>query len=133
MSIYVMRKLLIFLFSIICATAFAQGPQNVIPVPSDVIITDGTYSFESEPKVSVTFVKKGIAPEGYELTVTTKGVKIKAATEAFEQKLMKLGEEIYKQQQAAGAAGADAAGAAPQPENPKKADDGNVVDAEVVD
>lgn len=82
MSIYVMRKLLIFLFLIICATAFAQGPQNVIPVPSDVIITDGTYSFESEPKVSVTFVKKGIAPEGYELTVTTKGVKIKAATEA---------------------------------------------------
>ena len=46
---------------------------------------------------------------------------------------MKLGEELYKQQQAAGAAGANP-GAAPQPENNSgKKDDGNVVDAEVVD
>jgi len=61
---------------------------------------------------------------------------IKAATDAFEQKLMKLGEEIYKQQQAAAnAAGAGAAGADPNAAagaNNKK-DDGNVVDAEVVD
>ena len=59
---------------------------------------------------------------------------IKAATDAFEQKLMKLGEELYKQQQAAGAAGADPnAGAAPQSDANGKKDDGNVVDAEVVD
>ena len=59
---------------------------------------------------------------------------IKAATDAFEQKLMKLGEELYKQQQAAGAAGADPnAGAAPQGDANGKKDDGNVVDAEVVD
>ena len=61
---------------------------------------------------------------------------IKAATDAFEQKLMKLGEAIYKQQQeaaaAAGAAGANP-GAAPQSDNNTKKDDGNVVDAEVVD
>jgi molecular chaperone DnaK len=59
---------------------------------------------------------------------------IKSASEAFEQKLMKLGEEIYKQQQAAGAAGADpaAAAGAAGADNSKK-DDGNVVDAEVVD
>ena len=60
---------------------------------------------------------------------------IKAATDAFEQKLMKLGEAIYKQQQeaaAAGAAGANA-GAAPQNDSNTKKDDGNVVDAEVVD
>ncbi len=61
---------------------------------------------------------------------------IKAATDAFEQKLMKLGEAIYKQQQeaaaAAGAAGANP-GAAPQSDNNTQKDDGNVVDAEVVD
>ena len=62
---------------------------------------------------------------------------IKAATEAFEQKLMKLGAAIYKQQQeAAAAAGANAganAGAAPQNDSNTKKDDGTVVDAEVVD
>ena len=78
-----MRYILSFFTSLFfAATALAQGPENVIPVPSDIIITEGTYVFEDEPKVSVTFVKKGIAFEGYELTVTPKGVKIKAATEA---------------------------------------------------
>ena len=78
-----MRHIIASFILLICATtSFAQGPENVIPVPSDIIITEGTYSFDADPKVSVTFVKKGIAPEGYELTVTPKGVKIKAATEA---------------------------------------------------
>ena len=78
-----MRYILSILISLLSTVAlFAQGPENVIPVPSDIIITDGTYSYETEPKVSVTFVKKGIAPEGYELTVTPKGVKVKAVTEA---------------------------------------------------
>ena len=78
-----MRYILSFFISLVfAATALAQGPENVIPVPSEIIITEGTYVFEDEPKVSVTFVKKGIAFEGYELTVTPKGVKIKAATEA---------------------------------------------------
>jgi len=58
---------------------------------------------------------------------------IKSACEAFEQKLMKLGEELYKQQQAAGAAaGADPNAGAANADNGKKAD-GDVVDAEVVD
>ena len=62
---------------------------------------------------------------------------LKTATNDFEQNLMKLGEAIYKQQQAAGAAGA-AGGAAGSPGPDanagadKKSDDG-VVDAEVVD
>ena len=78
-----MRYILSVIIYVVCvATAFAQRPENVIPVPSDIVLTEGIYSFETEPKVSVTFVKKGIAPEGYELTVTPKGVKIKAATEA---------------------------------------------------
>ena len=78
-----MRHIIASFILLICAaTSYAQGPENVIPVPSDIIITEGTYSFETEPKVSVAPVKNGIAPEGYELTVTPKGVKIKAATEA---------------------------------------------------
>ena len=81
-SIPHMRFIISILLSLVSLAAFAQGPANVIPVPSDITITEGTYSFESEPKVTVTMVKKGIAPEGYELTVTPKGVKIKAATEA---------------------------------------------------
>ncbi|MPM21783.1 Chaperone protein DnaK [bioreactor metagenome] len=60
---------------------------------------------------------------------------LKSAASDFEQKLMKLGEELYKQQ-AAGAAGQAAGqnpGAAPGAEaGGKKSDDG-VVDAEVVD
>lgn len=64
--------------------AYAQGPENIIPIPADVVAGNGTYSFMSEPKVEVAYVKKGIAPEGYELYVTPKGVKIKAATPAGE-------------------------------------------------
>ena len=78
-----MRYILSCIIAFICVFAsFAQRPENVIPVPAEVIITEGTYSFDDEPKVSVTYVKKGIAPEGYQLIVTPKGVKIKAVTEA---------------------------------------------------
>ena len=78
-----MRYILSCIIAFICVFAsFAQGPENVIPVPAEVVITEGTYSFDDEPKVSVTYVKKGIAPEGYQLIVTPKGVKIKAVTEA---------------------------------------------------
>ena len=66
------------------AVAFAQGPDNIVPVPAGVVVSSGSYSYVSEPKVEVAYVKKGIAPEGYELYVTPKGVKIKAATPAGE-------------------------------------------------
>lgn len=66
------------------AVAFAQGPDNIVPVPAGVVVSGGSYSYVSEPKVEVAYVKKGIAPEGYELYVTPKGVKIKAATPAGE-------------------------------------------------
>ena len=78
-----MRYILSFFLSLICATVLlAQSPDNVIPIPSDIVKTGGTYTYDDEPKVSVIYVKKGIAPEGYELTITPKGVKIKASTEA---------------------------------------------------
>ena len=78
-----MRYLLSIFLSLISATVLlAQTPENVIPVPSDIVMTGGTYTYDDEPKVSVTYVKKGISPEGYELTITPKGVKIKASAEA---------------------------------------------------
>ena len=78
-----MRYILsLFIFLLCAVMVSAQGPENVIPVPSDIAITEGTYTYEDEPKVSMTLVKKGLAPEGYELTVTQKGVRIKASTEA---------------------------------------------------
>ena len=64
------------------AVAYAQGPDNIIPVPTNVIVSGESYTFNTEPKVDITYVKKGIAPEGYELSVTPKGVKIKASTPA---------------------------------------------------
>ena len=56
---------------------------------------------------------------------------MKATMSDLEQKLMKLGEAIYAQQQAAQQAGA--AGAQPNAEAPQNANDGDFVDAEVVD
>ena len=64
------------------AVAFAQGPDNIVPAPASVVFSGEVYTFDTEPKVDITYVKKGIAPEGYELLVTRKGIKIKAATQA---------------------------------------------------
>ena len=78
-----MRYILSFIIALACAvTVFAQGPENVIPVPSDIVMADGTYSYEGEPQVTISYVIDGVAPEGYELIVTPSGVEIKAATEA---------------------------------------------------
>ena len=65
----------------------------------------------------------------YDMAVAGQTVKMKATMSDLEQKLMKLGEAIYAQQQAA-----QQAGAQPNAEAPKNnANDGDVVDAEVVD
>ena len=78
-----MRYILSFIIALACAlTVFAQGPENVIPVPSDIVMAEGTYSYEGEPQVTISYVIDGVAPEGYELIVTPSGVEIKAATEA---------------------------------------------------
>jgi len=54
---------------------------------------------------------------------------IDAKAQALSQAAQKLGEKMYADAQAKAGAGAQAAGAAPAGEQPKK-DDGNVVDAE---
>ena len=78
-----MRYILSFIIALACAvTVFAQGPENVIPVPSDIVMAEGTYSYEGEPQVTISYVIDGVAPEGYELEVTANGVMIKASTES---------------------------------------------------
>lgn len=80
-----MRRILfsVFICPLLAVASFAQGPQVVIPVPSDVKIADGRYVYTTEPAVKSSIVK-GIegGPEAYVLKVTPKGVTIKAASEA---------------------------------------------------
>ena len=63
----------------------AQGPEMVIPVPSQVELREGFYSFEDQPSVKVSYKAKGLtSSEAYILDVTPKGVTIKALSEAGE-------------------------------------------------
>ena len=60
----------------------AQNADMVIPVPAEVTYSQGTYSFADAPSVKIFYLKKGISAEGYHLIITSKGVNIKASTEA---------------------------------------------------
>lgn len=61
----------------------AQGPEVIIPVPSEVICREGTYEFAEVPNVRTRRVR-GIAPESYEMKVSERGVTIKASDDAGE-------------------------------------------------
>lgn len=63
--------------------ALAQGPEVIIPVPSEVIYREGTYEFAEVPSVCTRRVR-GIAPESYEMKVSERGVTIKASDDAGE-------------------------------------------------
>ena len=74
---------LVLTLLIFSASVLAQGPEVVIPVPAEVIMTKGTYKFTEQPKVKVVYVKKGMeTSESYTLNVTPKGITIKAMGEA---------------------------------------------------
>ena len=63
----------------------AQGPESVIPVPSYIEYSEGTYNFTDEPSVKVLYKSKNLnGPESYTLEVTTKGIVIRAFDEAGE-------------------------------------------------
>ncbi len=65
------------------SVSFARGPETVIPRPSHYSITGGTYRFEDEPSVKVTYVKRGMdSPESYCMKVTPRGISVKASSEA---------------------------------------------------
>lgn len=71
-------------FTILCSAGLsAQSPDNVIPAPSEVVMSSGTYRFEGEPSVKTVLVKKGFdSPEAYSMKITPKGITVKALSEA---------------------------------------------------
>ena len=85
-----MHSLLIYFLSLlfILTLSFspslsAQGPDVVIPVPSEVVMTKGVYKFVDLPEIKVVYLRKGMDnPEAYNLVVTPKGLIIKASSEA---------------------------------------------------
>lgn len=83
MKLRIIISLVLFLSSI--QGMKAQGPEMVIPVPSQVEFREGFYSFEDHPSVKVSYKAKGLAsPEAYILDITPKGVTIKTLSEAGE-------------------------------------------------
>ena len=71
------------LVSLLTLPCLAQGPDAVIPAPAEVTVCDGKHIFTEHPtirKASVVEMEEG--PEAYLLTVTPKGVTIKAGGEA---------------------------------------------------
>ena len=63
--------------------SLAQGPENVIPVPSEIRLGKGNYVWQDVPEIRTRRVK-GMAPESYELKVDEKGVTIKSSDSAGE-------------------------------------------------
>ncbi len=57
----------------------AQGPQTVIPVPSETVLSEGVYTYSDEPEVRVVRSSRIKGEEAYILTVTPEGVTIKAS------------------------------------------------------
>ena len=77
------RAITSLILGILCLqTLYAQNPDTVIPVPTEVIMSKGIYYYSDEPDIKVTYVRTGMDEEGYELSITPKGVKIKASAQA---------------------------------------------------
>ena len=66
--------------ALIAFPCLAQGPEVVIPVPSEYVVNDGVYIYEDDPVVKVIRVK-GMAPEAYSMKVTGRGVTVKASAD----------------------------------------------------
>ena len=71
-----------FLF---CVFVYAQGPQVLIPVPDEVSVKEGVYSFKSKPKVRARMDASAFASEeAYRMDITPSGVRIVAGGAAGE-------------------------------------------------
>ncbi len=79
-----MKSLFISLALLLISPAlFANGPELVIPVPSDITLLDGVYRFDGDPEVQVKHVSvRNVPAESYILEISTAGVRIKASDEA---------------------------------------------------
>ena len=70
---------LIFFIVVLCP-CFAQGPEAVIPVPAEIILKEGTYSYTETPEVKVVRIKRTDAgAEAYVLQVGPKGITVRAS------------------------------------------------------
>ncbi len=79
----IIRSIASLVLGIFCIqTLCAQNPDIVIPIPAEVIMSKGNYSYDKDPEIKVTYMRTGMREEEYELSITPKGVKIKAATPA---------------------------------------------------
>ena len=76
------------LFPLICILialpVFAQGPDVVIPAPAEVLIFEGTYSFDKNPKIRLHKMSQEVMPaESYRLAIHhKKGVTISFSDDA---------------------------------------------------
>ena len=71
------------LFFVVSFTSGAQTPDLVIPAPAEIIINEGMYAFDGQPKIKEVHLKAGKVPaEGYILEITRKGVVIKSSDDA---------------------------------------------------
>ena len=78
------NHLFIFLLMFMGSSAFAQGPEVVIPRPNEVKLSEGVYTYEQEPSVKVSYLKGKYGPEEYQISITKRGVKIQVSTHAGE-------------------------------------------------
>ena len=78
--------LLITVYALLVTGVFhanAQGVENLTPVPAEICINGGEYSFEVEPKVRYVTLKKGTIPsEAYRLRIDKRGVTISSCDPA---------------------------------------------------
>lgn len=58
----------------------AQGPEAVVPVPAEIVLKEGTYSYTDAPEVKVIRTKRTDAgAEAYVLQVSPKGITVRAS------------------------------------------------------
>ena len=76
--------LLILILLLIFSPALrADGPGVLVPVPKDLTVTKGCYTYQENPVVRTQIREKDFSsPEAYVLEVTPKGITIKAGGEA---------------------------------------------------
>ena len=79
-----MRKAVVLSCFIFCAFILkAQTPEVIIPVPEKYVLHDGSYSFESVPRVDARIVPSRFdGAEDYTLEVNSRGVVIRAGGDA---------------------------------------------------
>ena len=74
-----MKRFFLSMIFIVCSIRMsAQGPDVVIPAPAEVLIFEGTYSFDKNPKVRLHKMSQEVMPaEAYRLAIHhKKGVTI---------------------------------------------------------